>query len=146
MGRMHTPTAILDARGAFIHHPERKRPNEPVVTEPLGGPPKHLTPDQKKLWKEFVRMCPAGVVKYSDRWSVERIVLLMDRQRKDTIKIAEASQLDHLLARFGMTPSDRARVSVEQPKESRLAKFLKQPKPTGPRPPLPTFDPAAPVN
>jgi hypothetical protein len=49
-------------------------------------------------------------------------------------------------AHAAMTPSDRAKVQVEQPKESKLTKFLKQPKPNGPRPAPPAFDPAAPVN
>jgi hypothetical protein len=32
MGRNNTPTAILDARGSFIKHPERARPGDPTGT------------------------------------------------------------------------------------------------------------------
>jgi hypothetical protein len=149
MGRPTQPSAISDMKGYYLKHPERKPVGEPAVTKPLGGPPKHLTEDEKKLWREFAKLCPPGVAKFSDRWAVERLVLLMEKQRKNTITVSEAGQLDHLLARFGMTPSDRAKVSVERPKESKLGKFLKAGKPTGPRPPvipLPLPDPAAPVN
>ena len=47
-------------------------------------------------------------------------------------KSAEGGQLLALLAKFGLTPSDRTKVSVEVPKESALDKFL-----AGHTPPVP---------
>ena len=50
MGLNRTPTAILEARGSFIGHKNRKeaRAGEPVVTKKLGSPPKTFTDEQKK--------------------------------------------------------------------------------------------------
>ena len=47
MGLNRTPTAILEARGSFIGHKNRKdaRAGEPVVTKRLGSPPKTFTDD-----------------------------------------------------------------------------------------------------
>src|SRR5437667_12195581 len=67
MGRIPVPTEILDTRGAFLKHPERRRPNEPQETRPLGNAPKYLTAEEKKLWREFGKMVPYGVAKSSDR-------------------------------------------------------------------------------
>ena len=61
MGRIPQPTAILDAKGAFLTHPERRRPNEPYETRPLGSPPKYLSDEAKKLWKEIAHNLPPGV-------------------------------------------------------------------------------------
>src|SRR5437667_9262488 len=71
MGRIPQPTAILDAKGAFLTHPERRRPNEPYETRPLGSPPKYLSDEAKKLWKEIAHNLLPGVSKVSDRHAFE---------------------------------------------------------------------------
>jgi hypothetical protein len=133
MGRMHLPSSIQDAKGYFEKHKERARPNEPQPQKPLGAPPKHLTDDQKKLWREFKLKVLPGVAFDSDSWMVEQIVKLMDRFRKDTLSEAGANRLSNLLARFGMSPADRAKVasSAQQPKDE-LDEFLHKPKPRRP--------------
>ena len=63
---------------------------------------------------------------FSDRNAFELLVFLTTKFRARTLdKAADRSLMLNLSAHFAMTPSDRARVSVEQPKESKLAKFLK---------------------
>jgi phage terminase small subunit len=127
MGKMPTPTAILDAKGTFIKHPEYKRPNEPIVTAPLGSPPAHLTAEQKKAWKEIAKQIPPGVAKQADRLSLEMMSVLLCKFRTGNAKAAETAQLINLLARFGMTPADRTKVSAgEAPKQSKIAAFLKK--------------------
>ena len=71
-----------------------------------------------------MRGLAAGVAKSSDRWAAESIVRLKAKERAGTIKGNELAQLTALYGRFGMTPSDRAKVSVEVPKESKLQRFL----------------------
>lgn len=112
MGLNRTPTAILERRGSFIGHKNRKdaRAGEPVVTKKLGSPPKTFTDEQKKLWREFAKMVPAGVATYADRWAVEIVVCTMARFRAGTISGAETGQLTSLLSRFGLTPADRSRI------------------------------------
>src|ERR1035437_233749 len=147
MSRPFQPAAVSEAKGYFLQHPERKRPNEPTSSRPFGAPPKWLSPEEKTVWRDLARQALPGVLMFSDRNAFELLVFLTAKFRARTLdKAADRSLMLNLSAHFAMTPSDRARVSVEQPKESKLAQFLKQPKPTGPRPPLPTFDPAAPVN
>lgn len=69
MSRPRTPTAILDTKGAFIAQPGRKRTGEPQPVGSIGTAPKHLSDDEKKIWREFVRALPPGVGKSSDRWA-----------------------------------------------------------------------------
>jgi len=106
------PTSILEARGSFVTHKNRKtaRAGEPVETRPLGGPPRTFTEEQRKLWREFARMVPAGVATYADRWGVELIVGAMTKFRAGTAKSADLQQLSAMLSRFGLTPADRSRV------------------------------------
>ena len=112
MGRNRTPTAILESRGSFIGHKNRKdaRAEEPVVTKKLGSPPKTFTDEQRELWREFAKMVPAGVATYADRWAVEIVICAMAKFRDGTITGGERSQLTSLLSRFGLTPADRSRV------------------------------------
>jgi hypothetical protein len=112
MGRNRTPTAILESRGSFINHQNRKeaRAGEPVVTKRLGSPPKSFTDEQKQTWREFAKMVPAGVATYADRWAVEIVVCAMAKFRSGTIAGAERAQLTSLLSKFGLTPADRSRV------------------------------------
>jgi len=134
MGRIPQPTAILDAKGAFLTHPERRRPNEPQETRPLGNAPRCLTAGQKKLWGEIARNLPPGVGKVSDRHAFEMLVRLMAKERADAINNNQRGQLIKLLGSFGMTPADRAKISVESPPLNRLQHFLAKPKPVSPTP------------
>src|SRR6266404_8707509 len=106
------PTSILEARGSFISHKNRKeaRAGEPVVTKSLGNAPKTFTDEQKRVWREFARMVPAGVATYADRWGVELIVGAMTKFRAGTAKSMDMQQLSAMLSRFGLTPADRSRV------------------------------------
>ena len=112
MGLNRTPTAILESRGSFINHKNRRdaRAGEPVVTKKLGGPPKSFTDEQKKLWHEFAKTVPPGVATYADRWAVEIVVSIMAKFRSGTISGAQTAQLTSLLSRFGLTTADRSRV------------------------------------
>ena len=85
--------------------------------------------------KELAKMIPPGVAKFSDRAAMERLVYLFSLQRKRIITCGEGAQLLNLFGRFGMTPSDRGKVSADAPKESKLAAFLKtRPKTAAPGP------------
>ncbi len=129
MGRIPVPTEILDAKGSFLKHPERRRPNEPQETRPLGNAPKYLTAEQKKLWGEIAHNLPPGVGKVSDRFAFEMLVRLMAKERADSINNNQRRQLIKLLGSFGMTPADRSKISVESPPLNRLQQFLAKSKP-----------------
>jgi hypothetical protein len=124
-GRPRTPTNILDARGAFKDHPDRKRAraNEPIVTAPLGDPPEGLTGDQLGCWKEIVTVAPAGVLRSSDRMAVEEAARILTKIRQGGASTEERRLFLNYLGRFGMTPSDRSKVSVDKPKPQTGSKW-----------------------
>jgi hypothetical protein len=128
MARPRTPTALLEVKGAFLPgaNPSRARESEPVSTRPLGNPPKHLSKERKKLWKEIAKRLAPGVAMESDRDAFELMVRLTDRMRTDDIlmRSADRTALISLWSRFAMTPADRSKVSVEKHKGSALDRFM----------------------
>lgn len=120
MPRPRTPTPLLEATGALKHDPKRyaDRANEPRPTEPLGKAPNHLSPAQKKVWKELAAIAPAGVLTNADRWIVETTVILMTKIRSGSFTSTDTGQLRQCLASLGLTPADRSRVSVEPTKNT----------------------------
>ncbi len=120
------PTAILDAKGSYLRHPDRKREAEPTTDAPLGNPPERLSAEHKALWHELAAEVLPGVAKQSDRTAFELLVKMTKRMRDDELKnTAEMTQLISLLGRFALTPADRARVLVNSKPTSALGEFLK---------------------
>lgn len=114
MGRPRTPSNILDARGAFDKNPNRRRVDEPEPNGEIGEPPKRFSAAELLAWSEIVSTCAAGVFCKSDRLAVEVAAVLLAMFRADPagIPAAKLARLDSLMARFGMTPSDRSKVSA----------------------------------
>src|SRR5437588_9372657 len=111
MARPRTPTNILEARGAFKKHPERRpeRENEPVDLPELGEPPKEFCPDQAQAWNDIVEACPDGVLTGSDSLAVEVAARLLAQIRTGSLLDTRLySQFTALLGKFGMTPADRS--------------------------------------
>jgi len=117
MARPRTPTNLLDARGAFRKHPERKRDreNEPTDLPELAAAPKDFNADQKRAWKDIVSNCPKGVLKASDALAVEIAARMLADMRVGRLDVRLFGQLNALLGKFGMTPADRSKVSVPKP-------------------------------
>lgn len=116
MARPRTPTNVLDLRGSFKRHPERKRTGEPKPAGKIGAAPAGLDAQQKKCWREIVKDCPPNVLTNADRWAVEICAVLMARFRVGEATGAEVGHLRALLGQLGMTPSERAKLSIEPPK------------------------------
>ncbi|MCB1688655.1 MAG: hypothetical protein KDI33_09230 [Halioglobus sp.] len=114
-----TPTRILEARGAFRKNPQRKREDEPVVTEPLGSPPDGFKPDEVAAWREIVERAPLGVLTAADWQCVVLASKLFAEAMRDSesMNAARLSRLHSLLGDMGMTPSARASLSIAKPKE-----------------------------
>ena len=126
MARNRTPTAILDAKGAFQQNPSRTRTNEPTSGKPIGKPPAFLTTDEAHVWKDLAKECCPGVLMESDRTMFAVLVRLVTRFRGGQIMLAsETAQMITLSSRFAMTPADRSKVSVEKKPTSSLTSFLK---------------------
>jgi hypothetical protein len=132
MPRPRTPTEMLDAKGSFLAKPDRARPNEPVIDEPLGDPPIRLSEEEKKVWLEIAEELPNGVAKQSDRAMFEVLVRLIAKLRAGKIRIMELSALISLCGKFAMTPSDRSKVAVNAEPSNALTRFLKTYQPSEP--------------
>lgn len=90
--------------------------NELKATGELGPPPLHLTPKVKRVWQELQQTIPPGLAASCDRWVFELLVCLMAKFRDGQAKGGETKQIESLLCRLGLTPSDRNRVSVTPPR------------------------------
>ena len=119
------PSAVKDAKGCYLKNPQRRNPKEPVASGDIGNPPMSMSKEEKKTWKRIVKETAPGVLQSSDRLLFELLVTLATRLRlKEPMKVGELAQLISLGARFGMSPTDRQKVSADKPKESSLATFM----------------------
>lgn len=121
MARPRTATAVLDARGAFKVNPERKRPKEPEAKTPFPTiPPATLTAAEKKCWRQIVKIAPGGVLTGADVVKVEITARLMAEMREDfsSMSVGKLGRLSQELDRLGLSPSGRAGLVVEKPKEN----------------------------
>jgi hypothetical protein len=98
MGRPRTPVAILEPRGSFDTHPERRRV-DPETTGELGQAPDHMSQDRAAICYELASILPVGVARNADRFAVELLCDLMFKFRTDALKGADLSQLVSLLGR-----------------------------------------------
>lgn len=114
MARPRTPTKVLELKGAFKKNPQRKRKSEPRVNTPVGEPPKSLKKDELACWNEVVALSPPGVITSADRIAVEIAARLLAEFRKnfEEMPAARLMRLEALLGKFGMTPSDRAKIAA----------------------------------
>lgn len=113
MARPRTPSNVLELRGSFKKDPQRKRKNEPKPTGEVGKLTMGST-DPKEIWDELVTACAPNVLTVSDRIALEIAVEYMSQFRKDPANYPNERVriLISLLSKFGMTPSDRAKLSI----------------------------------
>lgn len=118
MARPRTPTNVLELRGAFKRHPERKRDEEPKPSQAIGECPDRLDAGERAAWDEIVATCCPGVLTNADRLAVELAARLLaelwDTGRE--FSVARMTRLHSILGSLGMTPSDRSKVHITQPK------------------------------
>lgn len=131
MGRPRKPTNVLEMTGAFSKNPSRceDRSSEPGQFEELGCIPERLTNKQKEAWKEITSNCPYGVLTKADRHSLEMTAVLLAEFWETGVEMkgTHLSLLNTLLAKMGMNPSDRSRVTVREPKkENRFSKHARR--------------------
>ena len=115
MARPRIATAILDARGSFKNHPEKKRPLEPPGKGAFPeNPPEHLNEKQVASWCEIVSITPAGVLTGSDTLTVETLAILLTQFRELGCKMNPAllARMTMLQDKLGLSPSGRAKLVV----------------------------------
>jgi hypothetical protein len=87
--------------------------SEPEGVGEIGDPPSGWPDELKKIWHEIVFFAPVGVLKGSDRQLVETTCLHLHRMRSTMeLSPSQSGELRKCLGLLGMTPGDRARLSV----------------------------------
>lgn len=122
MPGIRTPSNILALKGAYKKNPQRRRAPEPEAAPFKKTAPSHLSADEKKAWRELVRNIAPGVLQQSDRHILEQTAVLVAEWREATgeFKTSRHALMQSCFARLGMTPSDRARVTVAQSKANKF--------------------------
>lgn len=122
MSRPATSSKVLEARGAFKKHPDRKRKDVESALEMPSAAPSHLNPLEVKYWHYFKGLVPEAVLSGSDIAGLEMLASLWAEYQHDK-QAFPASKLGHirgLFGSFGLTPSDRAKlgaIAKEEPGE-----------------------------
>lgn len=120
MSRPRKPTNVLELTGSLNKNPSRReaRTDEPRNLDELGKSPERLTAQQKEAWNEIANNCPHGVLTKADRHALEMTAVLLAEFWANGIQMqgTHLSLLNTLLAKMGMNPSDRSRVTVREPK------------------------------
>lgn len=117
MPKPRTPSAVLEARGAFAHNPDRKR-EDFQSGEFDKSAPEYFSPGQVAVWNEIVCLLPPSVLQATDRLAVELTARLVARFRSQgdaDVSMAQVAQIRTALASLGMTPADRSRVGAIKP-------------------------------
>jgi phage terminase small subunit len=116
MARHAEPVALALVKGSDTKNPARyrDRAKAPKPAAGIGVVPGHLSPGAAVVWIELAPTMVDGVLTVADRIAWEALCELVAEMRdvKRDFSGAKYSTLVSLLARFGMTPADRAKVSV----------------------------------
>lgn len=117
MARPRTPSNVLELRGAYKRHPERReeRAGEPEPQGEIGPAPAHLDEMARQCWEEVVSIAPIGVLGDCDRLHLEVVAELLALKRTvgiEAIDPAKLNRLDAMLGKLGLNPADRSKVKV----------------------------------
>jgi phage terminase small subunit len=97
-------------------HADRDR--APAGVGKLGAPPKHLSPDAKRAWREIAKAAPWCTG--SDGPLVEVTArLLAELRGPEPMVTSRIGALISALSRLGLSPADRSRITEEPKVEER---------------------------
>jgi len=150
-GRTPLPSAIKDLRGNPGKRALNKHEPKPPAPDRVPYAPRHLNDDAKREWRRIIKVLLslglytevdyAALAMYCQAWGrwirAERMVIekgevLLSTQtgnyyQNPWFHVANRAwdQMLKMLSRFGLSPADRTRLSVEQPEEQdELAELL----------------------
>ena len=114
MGRPRTPSNVLDLRGSFRKNPNRRRKDAQGDKPFEKGPPAHLPQGAVPAWHYVVERLPVVALYNCDEIAVE----MAARQLAAcwlTGDLEILKELRQWLAKLGMFPVDRAKLSPKEP-------------------------------
>lgn len=125
-GRPRKPTQLHALQGTHRQDRHGDPENEPTPASWDGEAPAWVKAAGRKVWDELApRMRANGCLTEMD---VEAFALLCSLEavvrRSPSKHLKEAAMVDRLMSRFGMTPSDRTRISVKKETDDPFDKFL----------------------
>jgi hypothetical protein len=123
MARHADPAELARLKGADKANPSRIPTNVPKSEQPLGEPPDHIQKDEvaAKFWADTVLASPKGVLTGADREMLTIACELVSARRKygiggeNGVPIAVVNATISILARFGLSPSDRRSLGTNEP-------------------------------
>lgn len=128
MARHAQPREVAELKGAHKKDPQRYRGETPKANLPLGEAPDHMNGKAQSCWFELSTYALPGVLTGADRVMLEMASNLLAEYRVDPTEfsVGKYTHLIGLLARFGMSPADRQKLSVDKPKEDNPYENLEQ--------------------
>lgn len=116
MPRPRTPSALIPFSPGMKKNPKRMegRQNAPIPTGEIGEPHSSLDESSASVWREFVKECPPGVLKNSDRLALRNYCRIQARLDRGMPQQGDEAQARIWLQQFGMSPSSRSNVQVKQ--------------------------------
>ena len=123
------PDNVLDISGARKRNKKRyaNRGAHATDSRAIGRAPAHLDANQKAAWRELVNSAAPGVLKKSDRLSIEVAARVLAEIRNGETQAAKVALLTSILHKCGMTPQGRNHVEVETPKPEKKSRGKKAP-------------------
>ena len=116
MPKRRKTLAELDKSGTLRHNLSKYqgRINAlAIVSAPIGAAPRHLPALERSIWAETVRIAPPNLLTKSDRVIVEVVVRLIAKMRTSEYKTSDLNALSSVLAKIGLSPLDRVKMSLE---------------------------------
>ncbi|MET4804600.1 hypothetical protein [Bradyrhizobium sp. LB11.1] len=110
MPRPRIPKARALIEGRDLVHPERHRNRNEPTAQPLGKPPKWMTPEQSAVWRTFEGEAPW--LNYSHRGLIEIASVVRARLAAgEDVGVQAMGLLRLCLGSMGLTPADASKVS-----------------------------------
>lgn len=108
------PRELRELHGTEKDHPGRQNLDAPRPNGGIGPAPAHLNVLEREIWDEIVGHMHAGVMGQAERVAFEQIVRLTYEMRVNFAEMptSRVQALTSLLSKFGMTPTDRAKIVV----------------------------------
>ena len=118
MSNHSQPNEIARLKGETKRRPGRYKNNVPKSRLPCGNPPKTMSDEAQSCWFELSAKAVEGVLTYADTIMLELASNLLAEYRESPVEfpIGKYTHLIGVLARFGMSPSDRTKLDISQPR------------------------------
>lgn len=126
MARPRKSRRELELTGAIKKNPQRFRDRfaNRKSHGQIGAPPKWMSVEEKRAWREFVRIAPPDSLTVADRIALGDMCRIWARYvefgenlggKSKGVPARSMTRLKDYLARFGMTPLDRTKLHLPKP-------------------------------